>query len=185
MKLLIYFLTFLAAINSNTGQNKAKNLKSFENPSLSADDQSGIIVGPIHKEDLMQAPYASWFEPLYKSYQPEKKTLKKIKKNIKDYDVKVFMGTWCGDSKREVPKFLKILELSNYNMEHLDIEGVTRRKTLPGDLQKTYDIHHVPTIIFYKDGKEVNRFVEYPQESFEKDIEAIVTGEDYKDSYKN
>ena len=38
-------------------------------------------------------------------------------------------------------------------------------------------------IIFYKDGKEVGRFVEYPRETMEADILKIVTQQPYKHSY--
>ena len=38
--------------------------------------------------------------------------------------------------------------------------------------------------IFYKDGEEVNRFVEYSQgESIEEAIAKIVSGKEYKNSY--
>lgn len=69
------------------------------------------------------------------------------------------MGTWCGDSKREVPKLYKILEAS-------------------------LNIHRVPTVIFYKDGKEVNRIVEHPIKTFEEDIQNIITKNDYESNYQ-
>lgn len=174
------------AINcGSAGKTQAQNSETAVNTApVKAEQQSGIIVGPIHKEDLMEAPYSAWFDPMYNSYKPEEAAFEKIKNNINDYEVKIFMGTWCGDSKREVPKFLKLLDLSDFDMANLEIMGVTRSKTLPDDLQKSFDVHHVPTIIFYKDGKEVNRFVEYPRESFEEDIAKIVTGEDYTNSYE-
>lgn len=153
------------------------------NPS-EAIDQQGILVGKITKSDLQQAPYSAWFEPMYNSYKPSEKSLETIKNNINDYKIKVFMGTWCGDSKREVPKLYKLLEESGYNMDNIEMQAVTRAKTLPGDLQEEYDVHHVPTIIFYENGEEVNRFVEYPQESFEDDIAKIVSKEEYHNSYQ-
>lgn len=185
MKLLILFLFISTANCGSTDQKEAKiSEKVSETPSEIKAQDPDIIVGTIRKEDLMVAPHAAWFDPMYQSYNPEEASLEKIKNNINQYQVKIFMGTWCGDSKREVPRFLKLLELSDFDMENLEIHGVTRGKTLPDDLQKSFDVHYVPTIIFYKDGKEINRFVEYPQESFEEDIAAIVSGEDYKNSYE-
>ncbi len=121
---------------------------------------------------------------MYEAYKPSQETLEIIKNNINDYKIKVFMGTWCGDSKREVPKLYKLLDQSGYNMNNIEMQAVKHDKTLPDDLQKEYGVHHVPTIIFYKDGKEVNRFVEYPQENFEEDIAKIVSGREYQDSYQ-
>lgn len=96
------------------------------------------------------------------------------------------MGTWCGDSKRETPKMLKLLDEAGYNYNNLEMFAVDYDKTTPDQLEEKYDIHHVPTIIFYKDGKEVNRFVEYAQgASLEEDIAKIVSGEEYHDSYSD
>ena len=36
------------------------------------------------------------------------------------------MGTWCDDSKRVVPRFIKILESVNFPMENLKIVAVNK-----------------------------------------------------------
>jgi thiol-disulfide isomerase/thioredoxin len=38
------------------------------------------------------------------------------------------MGTWCGDSKREVPRFIKILKSVDFPMENLKIVALDKRK---------------------------------------------------------
>ena len=186
MKLIIYSLAILSAVNcgSTTQKNTEKEEITTTPAPAVQEEQNDILVGTIQKSDLQQAPHKSWFEPAYEAYKPSAKALETIKNNINDYEIKLFMGTWCSDSQREVPKFLKLLEMSDYDMDKLEIKAVEEDKTLPNDLQKEYDVVYVPTIIFFKDGKEVNRFVEYPQESFEEDIAAIVSGEEYKNSYE-
>ncbi|MGB7785537.1 MAG: thioredoxin family protein [Salinimicrobium sp.] len=179
MKTIISILLFASVFYCGSTGETSTNPTAAE-----AVDQQGILVGKITKEDLEQAPYSAWFEPMYASYKPSEEELETIKNNINDYKIKVFMGTWCGDSKREVPKLYKLLEESGYNMDNIEMQAVKHDKTLPGDLQAGYDVHHVPTIIFYKDGKEVNRFVEYPQENFEEDIAKIVSKEEYHNSYQ-
>lgn len=148
--------------------------------------QKTMLVGEIEKTDLMDPPFSSWFAPRYDSFAPADAEMAIIKENISDVDnIKIFMGTWCGDSKREVPHFYKILELADYDLDNVEIVAVDHSKTTPDNLQEGFNIHHVPTFIFYKDGKEVNRFVEHPRESLEKDIAKIVSGQEYKDSYSN
>ena len=143
-----------------------------------------ILLGPFEKEDLMQKPYKKWFEPAYTKYSPNEDAMAKISSRIHDYDIKLFMGTWCQDSRRETPKFLKILDLTNYDMDKLEMIAVDYDKSTESQIEKQLDIIYVPTIIFYKNGEEVNRFVEYPQgKNFEADIAEIVTGEMYKNSY--
>jgi thiol-disulfide isomerase/thioredoxin len=98
------------------------------------------------------------------------------------------MGTWCGDSKKEVPRLYKVLEASNFPMEQLSVIAVSGEASLykqsPQHEEKGLNIHRVPTVIFYKNGKEVNRIVEHPISSFEKDIFNIITKNDYKSNYQ-
>ncbi|MUP44284.1 thioredoxin [Gramella sp. BOM4] len=149
-------------------------------------DQDDILLGNFEKEDLMEKPYSKWFEPRYEKFNPDENSMAKIAENINDYEIKLFMGTWCADSKREVPKFLKMLDMADFNHENLEMVAVDYDKSTENGIEKELNIEYVPTIIFYKDGKEVNRFVEYPQsETLEEDIAKIVTGEPYKNSYTN
>lgn len=183
MKILIYLFLFITAANCGSSQQQEKKNTPQETSEL-GEEQDDVLVGSIEKKDLEQAPHKTWFDPMYQSYQPDATALKTIKENINDYEILMFMGTWCADSQREVPKFYKLLDLSDFNMDNLEVRAVRRDKTLPNDGQKEYDIVYVPTIIFLKDGEEVGRFVEYPQEELENDIAKIVSGQEYKHSYE-
>lgn len=147
-------------------------------------DKSGHLVGLANKAMFSQAPYQTWFNNYYNNYKPNDAVIKKISKHINDYKIKGFIGTWCGDSKRETPKFYKILELTGFDKNRFDLATVNRSKKTPDNLQEGLNIIKVPTFIFYKNGKEVGRFVEYPRETIEKDVLKIVSGQDYKHSYQ-
>ncbi|MDX1544005.1 MAG: thioredoxin family protein [Christiangramia sp.] len=164
-------------INKTSGENEPEENEVSE-------IQKDMLLGEFSKEDLKQKPFVTWFEPEYERFSPNEESMNSIKENISDYEIKLLMGTWCGDSRREVPKFLKLLDKSNYDYNKIEMVAVDHNKTTPSNIEKELDVHHVPTIIFYKDGKEVNRFVEYPQEeSIEEDIAMIVSGKKYKNSY--
>lgn len=183
MKTIVFIMLLITAANCGNSNSEEK-VKTATTETVSQDEQTDILVGKIQLDDLRQEPYSTWFDPMYQSYQPNEEALEIIKENIDEYEIKMFMGTWCGDSQREVPKFYKLLELSGYDLDKLDVRAVKRDKTLPNDGQKEYDITYVPTIIFFKDGEEVGRFVEYAQEELEEDIAKIVSGEEYKHSYE-
>ncbi len=181
-KLLLFFV--FTALSCGNSINKSPELAKVNNKEEKEIIQKDMLLGEFTKEDLQQAPFSSWYHPNYDNYTPEPEALSTIADNINDYDIKVLMGTWCGDSKREVPKLLKLLDKVNYNYENLDLVAVDRSKTTPSKIEQELDVHHVPTIIFYKNGKEINRFVEYSQgESIEEDIARIVSGREYKNSY--
>ena len=189
MKMFTILFLIISATTCGGDGETAENAQPIEvveeMPAATEEEvQNGILVGEIQKEDLTQEPYSSWFNRGYESYEPSAEALETIKNNIDEYEIKAFMGTWCGDSRREVPKFFKLLELANYDLEKLDLYAVKRNKTLPDGLEKEYDLQFVPTIIFMKDGEEVGRFVEYAQETLEEDIAKIVSGQEYSHSYE-
>ena len=147
--------------------------------------QQGMLIGEFEKADLEQETFSKWFNAEYNGFTPSEEAMNTIKNNISDYEIVAFMGTWCPDSRRETPKVFKILEEAGYDMSKLTFYGVNRQKTTTGTVEKDFDLNRVPTVIFLKDGKEVNRFVEYPRESIEEDFAKIVSGEEYKNSYSN
>ncbi len=87
------------------------------------------------------------------------------------------MGTWCSDSRREVPRFKKILDLLNYPAEKVKIFAVNRDKKIEKEDISGLRIEFVPTFIFYSDGKETGRIVETPYKSLEADMLKIFRAE--------
>lgn len=142
------------------------------------------LIGVKTRTDLQEQPYTLWFDRGYSSYQPDQEIIKEIKKHLKGITVKAFMGTWCGDSRRETPHFYKILDQAGFDEKNLELITVDHSKKTPDNLQEGLNITNVPTFIFYKKGKEIGRFVEYPRETLEKDILAIINGQPYKHSYE-
>lgn len=150
-----------------------------------AKNKQGDLVGFANKASFSIKPYNTWFTKNFNSYSIDSTTIKGLKENLKEVEIKGFMGTWCGDSKRETPHFYKILETADFNFKKLQLITVNRSKKTPDNLQKGYNIIRVPTFIFYKDGKEIGRYVEYARESLEKDMLAIVSGKPYEHAYEN
>ncbi|MCM4160048.1 thioredoxin family protein [Antarcticibacterium flavum] len=190
------FLILLLALFTSCG-NTTQNPESNETAATASpvvmenedeeldDDQQNMIVGKLTKKDLQEGSYAGWFNRGYDNYKPSAEEIEIIKENIGDYEIVGFMGTWCPDSRREVPEFFKLLDEAGYDLSKLTMIGVDRSKTTPDNLEEGYNMSRVPTFIFLKDGEEVNRYVEYSQESLAEDVAAIVSGRDYKDSYSN
>ena len=147
------------------------------------------LLGVIDKDGLTQDPFKTWFDQHYESYETNSKSIRSIRSELKNYEIKVFMGTWCGDSRQEVPRFYKILDKMNFPMEKLTVIAVDNSrknyKKSPTGEEKGRNIHRVPTFIFYKDGKEVNRIVEHPKESLEADMVRILLSKEYSPNYSS
>lgn len=144
-----------------------------------------MLIGQHSKSDLQQEPYATWFNPEEASYVPNQETLFSLRNLNQDYTITIFMGTWCDDSKQQVPRFYKILNAIDFDLSKVRLITVDRSKTTPEKFEDGLNITNVPTFIFYKNGKELHRIVETPVESLEKDMFKIVTGQPYKHAYEN
>lgn len=163
----------------------ALETKTVEATSRYAKDASGNLTGKVDKDAFMQAPFSSWFNSRYNSYQPDAAAIEGLKVALEDVEIRAYMGTWCGDSKRETPQFYNILDAAGYDLDNVTMVTVDRSKKQPVNLVSGYDIVRVPTFIFYRNGAEIGRYVERPRESLEKDMLKIVTGQPYKHSYDN
>ena len=157
------------------------------NKEIVQDDGRKFMVGKINLEGLHTQPYQQWFHEGMKTYSVDEALVELFKKNLAQHHIKLFLGTWCGDSKRETPRFIKILEAAHFPMEQLEIIALDRRKEhykkSPTGEEKGLNIIKVPTMVFFKDGQEVNRIVERPIESLEEDIAQIVQNRPYIPNY--
>lgn len=178
----ILFLLSIVLLASCASQSKTTSVSKPK----AVKDASGNLIGVATKKDLQQEPYGSeWFNDYYEYYETSKKDIAALKPLLKGITIKAFMGTWCGDSKREVPNFYKILDETGFNQNKLELITVNRSKTAKG-LEKGYNIVRVPTFIFYKNGKEIGRFVEHTVNgaTLEHDLLQIVSQKGYKHAYE-
>lgn len=143
-------------------------------------EKSDDLLGVITVSDLKMGPHATWFEKNDQAYKVDRASLAGVDALLEGVEIKVVMGTWCHDSKREVPRFYKILkDASGADVEMI---GLDRKKQAPNDEIDGMGITNTPTFIFYKNGEELNRIVETPVESLEKDMMKILNGADYTHS---
>lgn len=158
------------------------------NQEIALEGETPFLLGKIDKSGLTSSDYKSWFNKNYDNYEVDDTTLKSIGSKLNDYTITLFMGTWCGDSKLEVPRFYKVIEACDFPENQLTVIAVSRKRYMykksPNHEEAGLNIHRVPTFIFYKNGKEVNRIVEHPVETFEKDILNILTSNDYESNYQ-
>ncbi|MEO5563990.1 MAG: hypothetical protein ABIR18_11160, partial [Chitinophagaceae bacterium] len=125
----------------------------------------------------------------YDSYTPSAETIRAIKKlDTKGITVEIFLGTWCGDSRREVPRFLKLLDVLSFPQKNVKIIGVgnsdSMMKQSPGHEETGKGIFRVPVFIISKNAVEINRINEFPVNSLEKDFYTILSNQNYSPNYK-
>jgi len=199
LTLLVFSTLIFGCNNSKQGaenkesQDSATLEQSGENAGFSewnmnkqvADTIDGgmMLLGPINAQGLNQEPYSLWFEENTKAYTPDMTVVEEIKPLLKSCYIKVFMGTWCEDSQREVPALMKLLNLTEFDQSQLEIIAMTHDKDTPENYEADYEIEFIPTIMFFKDGAELNRIVEYTQETMEQDLLKILKQQAYTPAY--
>lgn len=194
MKKLILIISIIgiSACNSSKEKNKIDENNSKEtvlkknNEKMNdtvAYEESVMLLGKANREGLQMDAFKGWFHPGYEDYNVDSETLEKLKPHLKEVSITIFMGTWCEDSQRETPHFYKILDEAGFGESKLTMITVSEEKTTPQGFEEGKNITNVPTIIFYKNEKELDRIVEYPIESLEKDMFAILSGKEYKHAY--
>ena len=147
------------------------------------DDGNEILVGTAAIDSLHAQPFAAWYEPNLAAYEPDPEKIDELEGLLEGVDITLFMGTWCEDSQREVPRFVKILEEAGYPADEVELITMTREKNTPQGYEKGFGIINVPTFIFYRDGEELGRIVEYPIEGLETDMVKILSGAPYRHAY--
>lgn len=155
-----------------------------------APEKPRIILGQCQRGSLTAAPFDRWFDSTYTAYQPDAAITEQLKKqSLEDVKVEVFFGTWCGDSRREVPAFLKLLDRVGFPENNLALIGVGNADTLlkqsPEHEEEGKGIFRVPVMIFYQNGREINRINEFTAYSLEKDMLDILTHSSYHPNYRS
>ena len=100
MNKILLVVIFLASIITAQEKNK-----------IFIDSKSGqaMLVGLCDREAFVDTNFAWWFNSGYKFYHPDAEVVAKIREVNVNYSITIVMGTWCSDSRREVPRFINYL----------------------------------------------------------------------------
>ena len=144
-----------------------------------------VLTGLKTKADLKMEPYNVWFTSGEEEYKTNPSTITLLRNSPQNYEITIFMGTWCSDSKTQVPHFYKILSDIDFDLSKVKLVTMDREKRTPENLEEGWNITNVPTFIFHRNGKELHRIVESPVESLEADMLKIISEQPYKHIYEN
>ncbi len=166
MKIFIFILISLIASNLLAQQ--------FNNSTIDTVKNKKMLIGYCTREAFQDTAFKDWFDEQYNNYQPDFEIIDQLEGKLDDISITIVMGTWCSDSREQIPAFYKILDELNYPSDKVTLICVDRKKRGLSNEADDLNIELVPTIIFYRNGEEIGRIIETPQESLEKDLLGIV-----------
>lgn len=138
-------------------------------------DATTWILGDFSLSRLLDPPHSTWYLEGFKNYVPDQAIMDELRQtDITDYSITIVLGTWCPDSRREVPRFMKIADLWGFPEEKIRFLGVDINKIAPLEDFPALGIERVPTFIFYKNNSEAGRIIEVPVTSLEQDTRDIL-----------
>jgi cyclophilin family peptidyl-prolyl cis-trans isomerase len=135
-----------------------------------------LTVGEKTAAELMRV--LPEYEVAKKAYNADISVIEMMKSYVRAGDrAEVYMGTWCPDSLREVPKFLRIVDdlKTQYGVD-LPVRyfALDKSKHEPKALLAGRTVDKVATFIYYRGDTELGRIVERPTGVFEDDLLTIV-----------
>ena len=144
----------------------------YSQPSFS---QNADIIGKTTAEEVREQHKI--FDIYSKRYKPNSESLKYLAEIQDSIQIFVLFGTWCHDSKKQIPAFMKTIELAKNPLIKVEYTGVSRKKKEPIELLERWMIKRTPTFIIYRNGQEYGRIIEEPVQSMEQDLVSILRSE--------
>jgi len=174
---LVLLLGFSACSPKKAATTTAPAAEETKPATVNFSEQSTWLLGYFQRGQMSREPHSAWFLKGYDAYQPSQDAVNKLTTLGKDdITITIVLGTWCPDSRREVPRFIRILDLWNFPADKLTFIGVDNFKVGPVGEYEGLRIERVPTFIIYRNNIESGRIIENPVTSLEQDMVNILTG---------
>ena len=141
--------------------------------------QNSDIFGVTSPEEIRSTHRI--FDIYIDRYEPDSTALVYLSNYDEPINIKILFGTWCHDSKREVPAFIKTMELANNSNFSVEYIGVNREKTYGQEFSKLYNLQNTPTFIIFKGSFEAGRMVEEVVKPIEIELVEILKSSSFKD----
>ncbi|HEV2721797.1 MAG TPA: hypothetical protein VG323_17390, partial [Thermoanaerobaculia bacterium] len=159
-----------------------RRLSAFAMPDDSSYLGSNVLIyphqshaGPMTEETLWST--APIWKSIHDHYTPDAKVVDQLR-GAKPARITIVFATWCGDSKRAVPRLLKALHGAANPLLQVELVGIAPDFLTPLELIRARKLTNVPTMIVERGGREIGRVVETPAtDTVEHDVAMILAGE--------
>lgn len=141
--------------------------------------QQNYLVGKTSIPELFENEPI--FEVYTNRYQPDSAAVQFLAQYPDTISIIVLFGTWCHDSKREVPALIKTIQTADNSNIKSEFIGVDRGKNDPENISNHWGLKYTPTFIIVGAGNEIGRIVEESTLGIEVDLKNILSTGNLKD----
>lgn len=170
-----------ATTDSNPPVHIVSKCSFVDGPTHGFDVGGKSILIDLHKSPSGELPEQELWEvvPVWRhlteAYEADPAAVASLKNCDAEMKITVALGTWCPDSKRNVPRLLKALREAGNGRLQVKLIAVANKFQGLVDTIRQYRIVHVPTVVVERDGREIGRIVENPAgKTMEGDLAAIL-----------
>lgn len=170
---ILLLLLFAAACGGSSAGSPGTTVPNA--PDAPARAPLPVLVGELTRERI-EAEVPGWAEA--RDASPIDQAAAQALASVPtESELVVYLGTWCGDSKREVSRFFRALDVAGTVPFRIRYVGVDRAKQAP-DLPDGLDLRFVPTFVVLRNGLEMGRLVESAPNGIEVDVGRLLRGEE-------
>ena len=130
-----------------------------------------VMVGPLERSEVQQR-LPEWTSDA----ELDVEAVRGLASVTPGAEVTVIFGTWCSDSRRDVPRLWRAFDAAGALPFSVKFFGLDRAKTAPGFDKSGNDLQYVPTIVVKREGREVGRIVESTREPIERELWMLLQG---------
>jgi len=127
----------------------------------------GQLIGDVGSFERLLLEFPPW-KLTYQSIDlaDKREQIEKLKRVSQPVEIVLFLSTWCPMARGSVPPVIKALKEANNENIQLKMIALSKQKDDGKGWAQAMNVKRVPTFIVRKDGREVNRFVEFSPTQF-------------------
>ncbi|MAO66341.1 MAG: hypothetical protein CL666_15215 [Balneola sp.] len=136
--------------------------------------QETELTGPVTEKQILENDRI--YEIYIDRYTPDSVAIDYLMNMKEPVKLMVFLGSWCRESKKYIPRLMKSLREADAKNIHVEYVGVNAQKNSPESFLNMHQIKYIPTVVVLKGDKEIGRIVEEPQQPIELELMEILEG---------
>lgn len=132
--------------------------------------KSEIMIGYCTLDGIRDTGFLASYQKEYDQFGPNKLLMNQMYSLLNGITVTIVMGTWCSDSRVQVPRFMRLFDDLEHSFATPTFICVDQNKKA-GDVDiQNLNILKVPTFIVYYQGRELGRIIETPTTTLDQDF---------------